>query len=681
MWRRLHRVLGALAGVLAASLLAVVLTGCAPAALAGGSDVELAYEAEPGAGALPAGVDLRALLLRRLSAAQIGADVETDRSAARIVVDEALASSVDEIVTWSGTLAVYATDPATLFTARDPGGLAPVVGASASGEVERWYEGPREAVVRAAEQATIDREHRVLVEPVRTDSGPPRWRTRVVHARPVAEIDEGFFVGWGEGASLRFRAEPGSAAERTLLSTRARALVPGARSEVVARGRISLGVPSVEAGALVVAFGEGPQAYARAAQERRLLATPRLPQLRRLGAVGLPPDRALLSACVVVPVLLSLAWLAFVRRFDRAHPEPAWLVGVTFSAGALAAIPAAFAEAGLARLSPWLDPSLASLGGRLAALPLAFVVYTLVVGVVEEGAKLAGALFATRRREFDEPVDGIVYGVVSSLGFAAAENVRYFAMSRLAVPAVIARCFLAVPAHMFFGALWGWALGAQLVSRRRGRVALALLAAAASHGLFDALLATEGTAGFALLLNLLLASAFVAAVRRALRHGVVSAEARAVPAEARRLYRVGRPALFVLSAVAVHALALGIFVLGVWYQYARHRPSVLFVAGSSGMVALLAVAAYGVSHALPLDVAVDDFGVTFAGAARAWARIRSSSEREDHVELECEAGPLLLGPGEPEVVGALAKDIRDHLGSGASGRVATLAAVERTPRA
>ena len=676
MWRRLHRVLGALAGFLAASFAVAVLTGCAPGPLAGTSDVELAYEVAPSAAPV-VGTDLRTLLLRRLSAAQIGADVDAEGANARIVVDEALAPSVDELVTWSGALAIYAADPATIFTARDPGGLAPVVGTGPSGEVERWYEGPREAVVRAAEQASLDHEHRVLVEPVRDERGAPRWRTRVVHARPVAEIDEGFFVGWGEGASLRFRAEPGSAAERTILSSRHRVQEPGARSEVVARGRTSLGVPTASGSALVLAFGEGPQAYARAALERRLLATPRLPHLRRVGSVGLPPDRALVAACVVVPVLLSLGWLAFVRRFDRAHPEPAWLVGVTFAGGALATIPAALTEAGLARLSPWLDPSLASLGGRIAALPLAFLVYTVVVGLVEEAAKLAGALFATRRKEFDEPVDGIVYGVVSSLGFAAAENVRYFAMSRLAVPAVIARCFLAVPAHMFFGALWGSALGAQLVARRRGRVLLALSAAAASHGLFDALLATDGTAGFALLLNLLLASAFVTVVRRALRHGVMSAEARAVPAEARRLYRVGRPALFVASAVAVHALALGIFVLGVWYQYARHRPSLLFVAGSSAMVALLAAAAFGVSHALPLDVAVDDFGVTFAGAARAWARIRSFSHHDHRVELECEAGPLLLGPGEPEVVEALAADLREHLGAGASGRVATLAEVDR----
>lgn len=654
--------------------LLLCLVGCG-GGIAGANDVELTYESETSEA-----VDLRTLVLRRLAAAQIGADVTDEGRRVRIVVDEGLAPLVDELVTWSGTLLLYAVDPFASFTPLETAGLEPVSSPVPGGATERWYEGSREALVRAAEHAGIDSDHRVLVEALRPSGDPNavRYRTRIVRTRPIAELDDGFLVAWTDGAGLRFRAQPGSEAEKTLRLGWRRALDERTPTIVLARGRTSLGSPVLnDENALVLPFGEGPLAYARAQQEKRLLASPRLPRMKRVGAVGLPPDRVLGTACVVVPVLLSLAWLAFVRRFDRAHPEPMWLVGVTFAAGAFAAFPAALLEHELSQLSPWIDPSLASLGGRLSALPLSFVVFTVVVGLTEEGAKLAGALFATKRREFDEPVDGIVYGVVSSLGFAAAENVRYFAMSRLSAPAVIARCFLAVPAHMFFGALWGYALGAQLVTHKRWRVVLALFGAAAAHGLFDALLAADGTAGFALLLNLLLASAFVSLIRRALRHGVVSEEAKAVPAAERRLYRVGRPALFVASAVAVHVLALGIFVLGVWYQYARHRPSLAFVAGSSVMLAFLAAAALGVSKALPLDVAVDSFGVTFAGAARAWSRIRSFSPEKHHVELDCEAGPLLLGPGDPAVVEALATDLKDHLGSGPSGRVSTLAAVDR----
>jgi RsiW-degrading membrane proteinase PrsW (M82 family) len=394
-----------------------------------------------------------------------------------------------------------------------------------------------------------------------------------------------------------------------------------------------------------------------------------------VGAVGLPPNNVLATACFVVPILLSVAWLAFIRRFDRAHPEPMWLIAVTFVLGGLSTLPAGFAELFLVNLSPWLDPRVVTFGGQLYALPLAFVVFTVVVGVCEEGAKMLGAGFAVRRREFDEPVDGIVYGIVSSLGFAAAENVRYFAMTRLSAPIVIARCFMSVPAHMFFGAIWGYALGARLVEKRP-RVLLFLLLAAASHGLFDAFLSTDGGGMLAVFLNVVLASVFVTVVRRSLRHGVVEDAVRAILPEHRRLFRVGRPRLFLVSSAALHVLAFGIVMLGGWYQLSRHRPGAAFVVGSSVMLALLAAAAFGVSATMPLDVAVDDYGVTFAGAARAWSRIRRFVVKDDRIELDCEAGPIVLGPGSPAVIGDLATALGEHLGPTPHERLVTLESIE-----
>jgi RsiW-degrading membrane proteinase PrsW (M82 family) len=376
-----------------------------------------------------------------------------------------------------------------------------------------------------------------------------------------------------------------------------------------------------------------------------------------------------------VPILLSVAWLVFIRRFDRAHPEPVWLIAITFLLGGLATIPAGFAELFLVNLTPWLDPRVVTFGGQLFALPLAFVVFTVVVGMCEEGAKMLGAGFAVRRREFDEPVDGIVYGIVSSLGFAAAENIRYFAMTRLSAPIVIARCFMSVPAHMFFGAIWGYALGARLVEKRP-KVLLFLVVAAAAHGLFDALLSTDGGGMLAVFLNVLLASVFVAVVRRSLRHGVVEDAVRDILPEHRRLFRVGRPGLFLLSSIALHFLAFGIVMLGGWYQLARHRPSATFVIGSSIMLALLAAAAFGVSATMPLDVAVDDYGVTFAGAARSWSRIRRFAVKDDRIELDCEAGPIVLGPGTPAIITELAAAIREHLGSSPQERLVTLESVK-----
>ena len=654
------------------AVLALTSIACTPR-VAGTDDVELTYEGEAEPSAAAFGQDVRALVLRRLAAGPIGADVTQEGRNVRIVVDEALAPTVDEMVTWSGTVLLLEPDPTEPGAPRDDQGLVAMTETLADGTIAHYYEGSHSAVARAVDQWNTDRDHRAVAEAVWSTArgaSEPRYRTRVVWTRPLGELGAGILVGWGEKGTLRLRAAKGTPAEGALAAANARAL-GSPRGEVLVRGRTSLGRPTFDHDAAHVSFGRGIEAYARAQDEKQLLTTSLLPPLKRVGAVGLPPNNALATACYVVPILLSIAWLLFVRRFDRAHPEPMWLIGVTFVLGGLATVPAGLAELYLSNLTPWLDPRVVTFGGQLFALPLAFIVFTVVVGLCEEGAKMLGAAFAVRRREFDEPIDGIVYGIVSSLGFAAAENVRYFAMTRLSAPIVIARCFMSVPAHMFFGAIWGYALGARLVEKRP-RVLLFLALAAASHGLFDALLSTDGGGMLAVFLNVALASVFVAVVRRSLRHGVVEDAVREILPEHRLLFRVGRPRLFLLSSVALHLLAFGIVMLGGWYQLARHRPSATFVVGSSVMLALLAVAAFGVSATMPLDVAVDDYGVTFAGAARAWSRIRRFHVKENHIELDCEAGPILLGPGTPDIMDRLAASLREHLGPTPQERLVTL---------
>ena len=66
-----------------------------------------------------------------------------------------------------------------------------------------------------------------------------------------------------------------------------------------------------------------------------------------------------------------------------------------------------------------------------------------------------------KMKDFNEPTDGIVYGVCASLGFATLENIYYvYALSdyfeTTSLSLAIARAFSAVPAHAAFGALMGY---------------------------------------------------------------------------------------------------------------------------------------------------------------------------------------------------------------------------------
>lgn len=60
-------------------------------------------------------------------------------------------------------------------------------------------------------------------------------------------------------------------------------------------------------------------------------------------------------------------------------------------------------------------------------------------------------------RFFNEPMDGIVYAVLVSMGFATAENILY--IHRFGAETILLRAFTAVPAHLVFGIIVGYYAG------------------------------------------------------------------------------------------------------------------------------------------------------------------------------------------------------------------------------
>jgi RsiW-degrading membrane proteinase PrsW (M82 family) len=106
-----------------------------------------------------------------------------------------------------------------------------------------------------------------------------------------------------------------------------------------------------------------------------------------------------LSVTLLIATLLPAAfWFWLFARRD-VHPEPAWLLWRTFGYGALAWVLAASLELSFSSLSvTWL--------------------VILLAAFVEEGAKLLAASTAVRERDFDEPIDGLIYAVTAALAFA-----------------------------------------------------------------------------------------------------------------------------------------------------------------------------------------------------------------------------------------------------------------------
>lgn len=120
------------------------------------------------------------------------------------------------------------------------------------------------------------------------------------------------------------------------------------------------------------------------------------------------------------------------------------------------------------------------------------LVLLLVVGPVEELCKLlAVTLYSYRRREFDEPLDGVIYSATAALGFAAIENVIYLSQNNPLL--VFLRGPLSNPGHALFSSFWGLSLSRaksapNLISQRLPIIIRGWLLASLLHSAFDILL-------------------------------------------------------------------------------------------------------------------------------------------------------------------------------------------------
>jgi RsiW-degrading membrane proteinase PrsW (M82 family) len=211
----------------------------------------------------------------------------------------------------------------------------------------------------------------------------------------------------------------------------------------------------------------------------------------------------------VICAILALVPLAFVVTaitiIDRWEPEPRPALWFAFLWGAAASVAIALivdfgVQVAVAVASDGHNTT-SELWGSVIQAPL-----------VEEGAKAAGVLILLLffRKQFDGPVDGLVYGATVAAGFAFTENILYFGQALIESGGVglgftfVLRGIMSPFAHVMFTACTGVALG--FAARRKGwlkglgvfLVGLAL--AVALHALWNgSSFLVEGLDGFFLI--------------------------------------------------------------------------------------------------------------------------------------------------------------------------------------
>ncbi len=191
----------------------------------------------------------------------------------------------------------------------------------------------------------------------------------------------------------------------------------------------------------------------------------------------------MIELTMLLPVLLpALFWAGYHYHKDRHLPEPAGHLLIALLLGGCAAV-----------LAKGLYISLDFVSLRHDAFALAatnpaglFAYAILAIGPIEEFSKLLPFLIVVVRfREFDEPIDGIIYASFIGLGFAAAENLYY--LQFLTALEATARGFASPVVHILFASIWGHQVGQAYM--RGTSIALAALRgfaiSAVLHGIYD----------------------------------------------------------------------------------------------------------------------------------------------------------------------------------------------------
>jgi RsiW-degrading membrane proteinase PrsW (M82 family) len=199
---------------------------------------------------------------------------------------------------------------------------------------------------------------------------------------------------------------------------------------------------------------------------------------------GVTVERNVLTIAALFP---GLFLLESALRTDR-FPEPTGLVLLAFVLGALTGPLAGIAEVFVRSVAD--APMRAIFGWFGSEFSSAFF----EAALCEESVKyLVLVACFVPLKAFDEPIDGVVYGVAVALGFASIENLLSVHHGKTFVEGLqiaLARTITAVPAHAADGAVMGFCVGlAMYVTRGRWFLLFAGWACPiAMHGAYDLLI-------------------------------------------------------------------------------------------------------------------------------------------------------------------------------------------------
>jgi len=183
-------------------------------------------------------------------------------------------------------------------------------------------------------------------------------------------------------------------------------------------------------------------------------------------------------ATLLITILPSLLIILYFVKSDR-FPEPSDQIIKIFFYGIFLCLPAFYLNTALGDIYANTGLSENLISSFLSAAPVEEILkFTVLYSLVY------------KMKDFNEPIDGIVYGVTVSLGFATLENIYYvYVLSdyfgTTSQGLAILRSFSAIPAHAIFGATMGYFFMKYSFIQKQNNLAMCLIVPILLHGIYN----------------------------------------------------------------------------------------------------------------------------------------------------------------------------------------------------
>lgn len=197
---------------------------------------------------------------------------------------------------------------------------------------------------------------------------------------------------------------------------------------------------------------------------------------------------ALWTAGILLALVPSLLWLWFFYRNDHLEPEPKTrVIGVLLIAAALYELIGRPLITQVFRVEEWSNRD----------TWVSLLANVLIIGVITQGVAYLAMRTLTATSEFDERMDGIVYGTAAGLGVAALLNLRYVIDNGgVALAPGIVRTVTTALAQAGFAGLMGWFIAeAKFTHKPTWFVPLGFAIVAVMNGVFTWLIREAAAVG------------------------------------------------------------------------------------------------------------------------------------------------------------------------------------------